>query len=136
MPTWVRATAETMPMVTVWPTPNGLPMASTRSPTSSSSESRSARVGSGAPGASIRSSADHPRGEFAPVGQRDGDLVAVLDDVIVGDDQSVRADDHAGSQGVLHPRHRPAEEIVAEEPLEERVIEERRHPGLDDAPRI
>ena len=34
MSTSVRASAETMPLVTVWPTPNGLPMASTRSPTS------------------------------------------------------------------------------------------------------
>ena len=32
-PTWVRASAETMPDVTVWPTPKGLPMARTRSPT-------------------------------------------------------------------------------------------------------
>ena len=33
MPTFERARAETMPLVTVWPTPNGSPMASTRSPT-------------------------------------------------------------------------------------------------------
>ena len=33
MPTCVRATAETMPCVTVWPTPNGSPIASTTSPT-------------------------------------------------------------------------------------------------------
>ncbi len=39
MPTCVRASAETMPLVTVWPTPNGSPMASTRSPTSRLSES-------------------------------------------------------------------------------------------------
>ena len=32
-PTWLRASAETMPLVVVWPTPNGLPIASTRSPT-------------------------------------------------------------------------------------------------------
>ena len=37
MPTPVRASAETMPLVTVWPTPNGSPMASTRSPTWASS---------------------------------------------------------------------------------------------------
>ena len=40
MPTAVRAWAETMPLVTVWPTPNGLPIASTRSPTCTVSESR------------------------------------------------------------------------------------------------
>ncbi len=33
MPVSVRFKAEMMPLVTVWPTPNGLPMASTRSPT-------------------------------------------------------------------------------------------------------
>jgi hypothetical protein len=39
MPIWVRASAETMPCVTVWPTPNGLPIAMTISPTSIASES-------------------------------------------------------------------------------------------------
>ncbi len=38
MPTCVRASADTMPWVTVCPTPNGLPSASTTSPTCSSSE--------------------------------------------------------------------------------------------------
>ncbi len=38
MPTCVRASADTMPCVTVCPTPNGLPSASTTSPTCSSSE--------------------------------------------------------------------------------------------------
>jgi hypothetical protein len=33
MPSWLRPSALTMPLVTVWPTPKGLPMASTRSPT-------------------------------------------------------------------------------------------------------
>ena len=33
MPRWVRPVALTMPMDTVWPTPSGLPMASTTSPT-------------------------------------------------------------------------------------------------------
>ena len=33
MPSWLRPSAETMPMVTVWPTPKGLPIASTTSPT-------------------------------------------------------------------------------------------------------
>ncbi|EME69093.1 hypothetical protein H261_15210 [Paramagnetospirillum caucaseum] len=45
MPTLVRARAETMPWVTVWPTPNGLPTAITTSPTSMASESPSTRVG-------------------------------------------------------------------------------------------
>ena len=46
-PTWERASAETMPLVVVWPTPNGLPMASTRSPTSSASESPIEMAGNG-----------------------------------------------------------------------------------------
>src|SRR5207253_4548379 len=45
MPTWVRASAEMMPCVTVWPTPNGLPIASTTSPTRSSSELAKSSVG-------------------------------------------------------------------------------------------
>ena len=39
MPSWLRPSALTMPEVTVWPTPNGLPMASTTSPTCSASTS-------------------------------------------------------------------------------------------------
>src|SRR5574337_66539 len=38
MPRWLRPSALTMPPVTVWPTPNGLPIASTWSPTCSASE--------------------------------------------------------------------------------------------------
>ena len=38
MPRPVRPSALMMPMVTVWPTPNGLPIASTTSPTLSASE--------------------------------------------------------------------------------------------------
>ena len=38
MPSWLRPSAETIPLVTVWPTPKGLPMASTWSPTCSESE--------------------------------------------------------------------------------------------------
>jgi hypothetical protein len=53
----VRASAETMPLVTVCPTPKGLPMARTRSPTSSSSDSRSSRKGSWSPFTSILSTA-------------------------------------------------------------------------------
>jgi hypothetical protein len=41
---------------------------------------------------------DHARFEFAPVGQHDGDLVAFLDDMVVGDDQPVPADQHARTQ--------------------------------------
>ena len=45
MPTCVRASAETMPCVTVCPTPNGLPIASTMSPTCSASELANSNAG-------------------------------------------------------------------------------------------
>ncbi len=45
MPTWVRASAEMMPWVTVCPTPKGLPIASTTSPTRRSSELAKSSVG-------------------------------------------------------------------------------------------
>ena len=109
MPTLVRARAETMPLVTVWPTPKGLPMASTRSPTSRSSESLKFQgrqrlafavdAQHGQVGALVR---EHDLGlELAPVGQHHGDLVGALDDVMVGHDQAVRVDDHAGAERVL-----------------------------------
>ena len=52
-----RASAEMMPLVTVWFSPNGLPIASTTSPTSIESESRISRKGNFSPALSIRSRA-------------------------------------------------------------------------------
>jgi hypothetical protein len=46
MPSWLRPSALTMPEVTVWPTPKGLPTASTWSPTCSASELPSVSTGS------------------------------------------------------------------------------------------
>jgi hypothetical protein len=46
MPSWLRPSALTMPLVTVCPTPNGLPIASTWSPTCSASELPSVITGS------------------------------------------------------------------------------------------
>ena len=94
----VRASAEMMPLVTVWPTPNGLPMASTTSPTSSLSLSANCRNGKSLPPFSIFSTARSVRSswatigvELALVGQRHADLRigAALDDVRVGDDDAV-----------------------------------------------
>ena len=45
MPSCVRPSAEMMPIVTVWPTPNGLPMASTTSPTAMSLRCANSMVG-------------------------------------------------------------------------------------------
>ena len=52
-----RASAEMMPLVTVWFRPNGLPIASTTSPTSIESESRSSMNGNLSPWVSMRSRA-------------------------------------------------------------------------------
>ncbi len=52
-PTFERASAETIPLVTVWPTPNGSPMASTRSPTWVASPAASGITGSCSPATSI-----------------------------------------------------------------------------------
>ena len=57
MPTCVRASAETMPCVTVCPTPNGLPMASTTSPTCSASELANSSVGKRSCASLMRSTA-------------------------------------------------------------------------------
>ena len=49
-----------------------------------------------------------PRGELAPVRQRYGNFVAVLDDMLIGDDVAVGRHDHAGAKGVLDPIVDPA----------------------------
>ena len=65
--------------------------------------------------------------ELAPVGQRHRELLPALDHVMIGDDQTRRIDDHAGTERLLHPFARHAEaETVAEELLEEGIVEERR----------
>ncbi len=57
-----RERAETMPLVTVWPTPNGSPIASTRSPTCTSAASSIAITGSFSAPGSIFSTARSARG--------------------------------------------------------------------------
>ena len=57
MPPAERASAEMMPLVTVWFRPNGLPIASTTSPTSIEFESRISRKGNFSPAVSMRSRA-------------------------------------------------------------------------------
>ncbi len=131
MPTCVRASAETMPCVTVWPTPNGLPMASTTSPTCKrvgigEVEMREALVRILQP--QHREIAalvlEHDLGlELALVGERDLDLVGALDHVVVGDDEAGGVDDDAGAERALQlvavaARH-------AEEAAEDRVLEQR-----------
>ena len=132
MPTWVRASADTMPWVTVWPTPNGLPMASTRSPTCSASESPKSTGGE--PLAAVLDAQHREIGarvledevgiELALVGERDLDLVGVLDDVIVGDDEAGGVDDDAGAERALDLLARAAG-AAAEEAAEDRIVEQR-----------
>ncbi len=126
MPTWVRATAETMPWVTVWPTPNGSPIASTTSPTCSASELANSSVGNRSLAPLMRKHGEiaalvleHDVGvEFALVGQRDLHFAGALDDVIVGDDEAGRIDDDAGAERALDLLRAAA---TAEELAEERI---------------
>ena len=119
-----------MPWVTVWPTPNGLPMASTTSPTCerigiAELDRRKALVAVLDPqhreiGARV---AQHDLGlELTLVGERNLDLVGALDDVMVGDDQAARIDDDAGAERALHLRAiRPAEEAAEQGIVEQRI---------------
>ena len=127
--TWVRASAETMPMVTVWPTPKGSPIASTRSPTCTASELAKGTTGRFlALGVDLqhreigaRIGQQHLGPEFALVRQGHGDLVAAFHHMVVGDDQAVGAHDHAGAQALLHAlaHFRRAEQLA-----EQRIAEE------------
>ncbi len=107
MPRSLRPMAETMPIVTVWPTASGLPMANTTSPTRSLSLSASVTQGrfvgldldDGDVG--LRVGADHPGLELAVVGQGDLHLVRALHDVVVGEDVAVGRHDDAGAEAFL-----------------------------------
>src|SRR6185295_2017048 len=105
MLTEVRATAETMPLVVVWPTPNGLPIASTRSPTSSASESPMGITGNGLSESIFRTA-------------RSSDA----DHVIVCDHDAAWIDKHAGSERRLGAGRR----LATKKLLEEGVALERR----------
>ena len=76
-------------------------------------------------------------GKLPPVGERHGDLgiAAPLNDVVVGDDHALRADQHAGAERVLDALARDAEPL-AEQPPEERIVEEGRDHLLDPVPHI
>src|ERR1035437_3081638 len=109
MPRPPRLSALTIPRLTDWPTPKGLPIARTTSPTSSLSLSPS--VAAGRPMLSIlmtETSAfvsrptDDGRLEFlARFAERDFHLVGAVDHVVVREDVAVSGDDDAGAKAVL-----------------------------------
>ena len=93
-----RLRAETMPSVTEPPSPNGLPIAITQSPTSARVAVAELDEGQIAAGVDLEHrevglvvGADELRRQPRAVGQEHQDLVGALDDVVVGDDQPVGA---------------------------------------------
>jgi hypothetical protein len=99
-----RLVALTMPVVTVSPMPKGLPIASTRSPTSTLPLDANVMAGRSRPETLIDRDvglgvASHDAGrKLASVGQGDGDLLGPVDDVVVRDDVAVGADDDARAE--------------------------------------
>ncbi len=106
----VRFLAEMMPAVTVCASANGLPMASTQSPTCALSELPSFTVGNAEFGVDLDDGevgglvgSDYARGasEVLTVGiggELDVDLVGLFDHVVVGDDVALGIDDEAGAE--------------------------------------
>ena len=105
----VRPLALTMPIVTVLPRPNGLPMATTYSPTRSASlePERGDRQVLGRAlelehrHVETRVLADDLRLELAVVRELDLHGVGAVDHVGVGDDVALRVDDEARAEGLL-----------------------------------
>ncbi len=131
-----------MPIVTVWPTPNGSPIASTRSPTCKlvavaeidgrklftfGVDLQHRQIGAGI-------GEKHPRLELTLVGERDHDVLTALDHMVVGENDAIGTHDHAGTQRLLHALTELRR--YAEEALKERIVEQRVHRRLHDAARI
>jgi hypothetical protein len=107
-----------MPLETVCPNPNGLPIARTRSPTSNASESPNRIAGNFSPRKYLGV-------EFAPVREHDFDAVGILNDVMVGDDDTASVDNHPGTERIHQPLAPPAEGVVlAEKTPEKGIVEE------------
>ncbi len=138
-----------MPAVTVPPSPNGLPIATTQSPTRTRVESAKRTKGSGRG----RIDLEHGdvRGDVAPdhlglifgaVGERDGDLLdhrvgpRRRDDMVVGDDIAVGGDDEARAERTAALRDRAFALAallgrLAAEAAEEFLEARRQLPALD-----
>ena len=146
----LRERAETMPAVTEPPSPNGLPMATTQSPTLASSESPNSTKGRSPSPSSFFTPQDgevgldvppqHLGGAAPLVAEDDGDLVGLRDDVVVGHDDTARIDHEPGAER-RHPPRRTvlvpavvpgtlAFEEFLEEFLERRARRKPRHRNL------
>jgi hypothetical protein len=138
-PTCVRASAEMMPCVTVWPTPNGI--ADRQHEIADLQRVGIADLDRGEILGALqlehgkvraRVAQQDRRLEFTLVGERDLNLGHALDDVVVGDHQPAGIDDHARTERTLHLLARQAEAAIAEEAAEERIVHERvLRPPLD-----
>ncbi len=100
----MRASADTMPCVTVWPTPNGIAdgeheVADLQRLGIAELEHLEIDCVLQLEHGEVRARvAQHDLGlEFPPVGERHLHLGHVLDDVVVGDDEARPVDDHAGA---------------------------------------
>ncbi len=107
----VAAAGATMPAVTEPPRPNGLPIASTQSPTRDLSLSPNCTAGSGlsavtfSTAMSARVVLAEQRGlQRGVVLQDHGDLVRAVDHVVVGDDDAGRVDDEARAEALRRGR--------------------------------
>ena len=118
-------------MVTVWPTPNGLPMASTTSPIAQRSDLPRVMAGRflsvdlehGEIGLGI--AADDLGGGVAAVAQEYLDGIGTADNVVIGEDVTLIAEDHATSQAAfdaLARRILPAPEELLEDWIPEQRI--------------
>ena len=96
-----------MPIVTVWPTPSGLPTASTTSPTRTGRSHRAAGSAGSSPsifstarslGASVPTTLAL---KLRPSVSSTSTCRALVDDVVVGQDVAVRADDDARAHAAL-----------------------------------
>jgi hypothetical protein len=77
----------------------------------------------------LRVRTDRLRLQFLPVGERHFDFVRSFDNVMIGENVSLRADDHARAKA--RRALRLLFELVAEETAKQGIVEERMTRGLD-----
>ena len=122
-----RALALRMPALTLEARPNGLPMATTQSPTRTASESPSLTNGQvvrrrlelDERDVGQRVGAEHLGLERAPVVEADADVERALDHVVVGEDVAAGIDDEPAARALANLGPVPA---AATEELLERIV--------------